>query len=96
MILVPRGRVKERFIVINYDWFIPLQSLRRLHTTNELESIIFPFDSHWQLYIEHQSRPGRIRIGLVFLAPYDRCLRADIKLEFVTTHGGQIIKENVF
>ncbi len=69
------------------------------NTENELESIIFPqdesFDSHWQLYIEHQSRPGRIRIGLALLAPHDRCIRADIKLIFVTTHGGQIIKEHL-
>jgi hypothetical protein len=67
---------------------------------SELESTIFPyeesFDSHWQLFIEHQSHPPRIQIGLALLAPRDRCLRADIKLIFVTTHGGQIIKEHFF
>jgi len=67
---------------------------------NPLESLIFPpeesFDSHWQLYIEHQSHPGRLRIGLVLLAPRDRCLRADIKLTVVTTQSGKIIKENLF
>ncbi len=70
MILVLQGRIKERFVVINYDWFIPVQTLRRLHFSDELESTIFHSDSHWQLYIEHQSRPGLIRIGLVLLAPY--------------------------
>lgn len=104
LLLVPRGRVKERFVVINYDWFLPVQSLRRLqsnyNTDNQLESSIFPFDqsfdSYWQIFIEHQSHPGRIRIGLVLLSPYDHCLHADIKLIFVTTHGGQIIKEQLF
>ncbi len=92
--------MKERFVKINHAWLIPVQLLRRLSSTNTenaLESLIFPpdesFDSHWQLYIEHQSRPERIRIGLALLAPRNRCLRADIKLIFVTTHGGQIIKE---
>ncbi|CAF0840410.1 unnamed protein product [Rotaria sordida] len=102
-ILLPRGQVEERFIVVSYDWFVPVQLLRRLHSTsteNELESIVFPYDesfeSHWQLYLEHQSHPPRIRIGLALLAPRDRCLRADIKLTIITTHGGQVIKEALF
>ncbi|CAF3400601.1 unnamed protein product [Rotaria sp. Silwood1] len=102
-VLLPRGPVEERFIVVSHDWFVPVQLLRRLHSTsteNELESIIFPYDesfeSHWQIYLEHQSHPPRIRIGLALLAPRDRCLRADIKLIFITTHGGQVIKESLF
>ena len=71
-----------------------------MNAENELESVIFPsdesFDSHWQIYIEHQSHPPRIRIGLALLAPRDRCLRADIKFILITTHGGQIIKEHLF
>ncbi|CAF3780196.1 unnamed protein product, partial [Rotaria sordida] len=101
--LVPRGRVKERFVIINHDWFIPVSFLRRLNSNNaenELESIIFPYDesfnSDWQLYIEHQSHPSRIRIGLILLEPHDRCIHADIKLVLITTHDGQIIKENFF
>ena len=74
--------------------------MRSISAENELESIVFPYDesfeSHWQLYLEHQTHPPRIRIGLVLLAPRDRCLRADIKLILITTHGGQIIKETLF
>ncbi|CAF2679342.1 unnamed protein product [Rotaria sp. Silwood2] len=102
-ILLPRGQVKERFVIINHDWFIPVSYLRRLTSNtveNELESIVFPYDesydSDWQLYIEHQSHPSRIRIGLTLLEPHDRCIHADIKLVFMTTHGDQIIKENFF
>ncbi len=95
--------MKERFVSINHDWLVPIQSLRRLvcsNAENPLESLIFPseqsFDSHWQLFLEHQSTPGRIRIGVALLAPRDRCLRADIKLILMTTHGEQTIKENLF
>ncbi|CAF1229363.1 unnamed protein product [Rotaria magnacalcarata] len=103
-VILPRGpAVEERFVVVSHDWFVPVPLLRRLHlagTENELESIVFPydesFDSHWQFYLEHQSHPPRIRIGLVLLAPRDRCLRADIKLILITTHGGQVIKESTF
>lgn len=77
--------------------------LRRLtssHTENELESLVFPHDesieSNWQLYLEHQSHPPRIRIGLCLLSPRDRCLHADVKLILITTHGGQVIKETIF
>ncbi len=74
--------------------------MNSVHTENELESIVFPcdepFESHWQLYLEHQTHPPRIRIGLCLLAPRDRCLHADIKLTFITTHGGQVIKETIF
>jgi hypothetical protein len=68
-----------------------------INIENELESIVFPsdesFESQWQLYLEHQSHPPRIRIGLCLLSPRDRCLHADIKLILITTHGGQVIKE---
>ena len=88
---------------MNHDWLVPVQWLRRLSAAsveNELESLVFPqdesFDSHWQLYLEHQSHPPRIRIGLALLGPRDRCLRAEVKLILMTTHGGQVIKENLF
>ncbi|CAF3609061.1 unnamed protein product [Rotaria socialis] len=102
-ILRPRGRAQERFLIINHDWFVPAQTLRRLstnHAENELESFIFPQDelleSEWQLFIEHKSNPSRIQIGLVLLEPHNKCLNADIKLVLTTTHGGQIIKEHFF
>lgn len=82
---------------------MPIQVLRRLNSINvenELESLVFPsnesFESHWQLYLEHQTHPPRIRFGLCLLSPRDRCLRADIKLILLTTHGGQVIKEKIF
>jgi len=74
--------------------------LSSVNAENELESIVFPhdesFESNWQLYVEHQSHPPRIRIGLCLLGPRDRCLHADIKLILITTHGGQVIKEITF
>jgi hypothetical protein len=74
--------------------------LSSINGENELESIVFPhdesFQSNWQLYLEHQSHPPRIRIGLCLLAPRDRCFHADIKLILITTHGGQVIKEITF
>ncbi|CAF4515991.1 unnamed protein product, partial [Rotaria magnacalcarata] len=80
-----RARAQERFLIINHDWFVPAQTLRRLSTNlaeNELESFIFPqdepFESEWQLFIEHQSNPSRIRMGLVLLEPHNKCLNADI------------------
>lgn len=92
--------MKEHFVTINHDWLIPVQPLRRLNHGGSLESVIFPsedaFDSHWQLYIEHQSQPGQIRIGLALLAPRDRCFRGDIKVILATTHGEQTIKEYLF
>ncbi|CAM4817749.1 unnamed protein product [Rotaria magnacalcarata] len=102
-ILRPRARAQERFLIINHDWFVPAQTLRRLSTNlaeNELESFIFPqdepFESEWQLFIEHQSNPSRIRMGLVLLEPHNKCLNADIKLVLTTTHGGQIVNEQFF
>jgi hypothetical protein len=99
----PQKQVEERFVIVNYDWFVPIQFLRHLTLTNvesELESVVFPynesFESHWQLYFEHQAHPPRIRIGLCLLAPRGRCLHADIKLILITTHGGQVIKERLF
>ncbi|CAF1612596.1 unnamed protein product [Rotaria sp. Silwood1] len=101
--LLSRGHVKQRFVIINHDWFIPVSFLRRLslnNRENELESILFPYDetfnSEWQLYIEHQLHPSRIRIGLMLLEPHDRCIHADIKLVLLTTNDNQIIKENFF
>ena len=101
--LFPRGHTKERFVVIDHDWLVPVTSLRRLNSNygeNQLESIIFPFDesfnSHWQLFIEHQTNPLRIRIGLILLAPCNRCIHADIKLTFSRIHDNRIIKENLF
>ena len=74
-----------------------LRRLSSINAENELESLVFPsdesFESQWQLYLEHQSHPPRIRIGLCLLSPRDRCLHADIKLILITTHGGQVIKE---
>lgn len=82
---------------------MPIQVLRRLNSINaenELESLVFPsnesFESHWQLYLEHQTHPARIRFGLCFLSPRDRCFHADVKLILLTTHGGQVIKEKIF
>ena len=98
-----RGHLEERFLVVNHDWLVPVQLLRRLSAAsaeNELESLVFPqdesFESHWQFYLEHQSHPPRIRLGLALLAPRDRCLRADVKFTLMTTHGGQVIKESLF
>lgn len=98
-----KAQLDERLLVVNHDWFVPIQVLRRLNSINaenELESLIFPsnesFESHWQLYLEHQTHPPRIRFGLCLLSPRDRCLRADIKLILLTTHGGQVIKEKIF
>lgn len=90
-------------VVVSHDWFVPIQLVRRLssiNADNELESLVFPsdesFESQWQLYLEHQSHPPRIRIGLCLLSPRDRCLQADIKLILITTHGGQVIREGIF
>jgi hypothetical protein len=102
-IQLPRGQVDEHFTIVNYDWLVPVPLLRRLSSIsreNELESLVFPsdesFESNWQLYLEHQSHPPRVRIGLVLLGPRDRTLHADIKLILITTHGGQVIKETLF
>ena len=100
LLLAQRGEVREHFVTINHDWLIPVQSLRKLINGGTVDSVIFPseepFDSHWQLYIEHQTQPGRLRIGLALLAPRDRCFRADIKVVLMATHGEQIIKEHLF
>lgn len=100
LLLVQRGDVREHFVTINHDWLIPIQTLRKLIHGGTVDSMIFPseepFDSHWQLYIEHQTQPGRLRIGLALLAPRDRCFRADIKVVLMATRGEQIIKEYLF
>ncbi|CAF0883263.1 unnamed protein product, partial [Didymodactylos carnosus] len=100
-VVIPRGQPEERYCVLNYDWFVDIQLLKRLRNNeNELESSVFPFDemfeSHWQMYLEHQSHPSRIRIGLAMLSPRDKSIRADVKLIIITTHGGQIIMEHIF
>lgn len=68
-----------------------------MNAENEIESLSFPsdetFESEWNFFVEHRAHPARIRIALALLSPRDQCLRADVKLSLVTTHGGKSIKE---
>lgn len=77
-----------------------LRRLSALSAENELESVVFPdeipFDSHWQFFLEHQTHPPRLRLGLTLLGPCDRSIRADVKFVFRTTNDHQVIKENLF